>query len=80
MLFKFSIAKSVNDGEYFPISSDIVERTNPDGSKTKDIITTKHLRVVLVLYKDELPYRWMECTYTEQDSYINLLKNKEKVG
>ena len=68
---KFSIAKSVNDGEYFPISSDIVERTNPDGSKIKDIITTKHLRVVLVLYKDELPYRWMECTYSEQDSYIN---------
>lgn len=67
----FTIIKSVNDGTYFPTRVENITRTMPDGSKIDEKIVTQKLRVILVLYREELPYRWMECTYDEESSYIN---------
>lgn len=36
---------------------------NPDGTKTSRDIQTENLKVIMVLYRDGVPYRWTECKY-----------------
>lgn len=57
----FKIAKSINDGRLMIFTE--TNRWIEDGQVIEEEIETQNLRVVLVLYDGEDPYRWIEIPY-----------------
>jgi hypothetical protein len=48
--------------------TETIEVVDPDGTRRTESITTENLKVILVLYKHGVPYRWKECTYNSISS------------
>ena len=69
--FSFNIAQSVNDGSLQLYTSDTIVRTAEDGSQVKETIITQNIRVILVVYRDGVPYRWTECDINSEKSDPN---------
>ena len=69
--FSFNIAQSVNDGSLQLYTSDPIVRTAEDGSQVKETIITQNIRVILVVYRDGVPYRWTECDINSEKSDPN---------
>ena len=62
--FDFNIVQSVILDPEFPlIYSTTVTATNEHGEEEEVEITTENLKVILVVYKGSIPYRWKECTF-----------------
>lgn len=59
----FSIAQSIIDSELMLNYIETETTVNPDGTKEKKEIRTENLKVVLVLYREGVPYRWTECNF-----------------
>ena len=73
---RFGIAQSIVDHE--TIFNYIEEETviNPDNTQEVREIKTENLKVVLVLYREGAPYRWMECEYEwDEDAAFNGIYN-----
>lgn len=70
--FSFSMAQSITDDFEMYIEEDIVQE---DGLGQKYTITniTNNMKCILVLYRGDKPYRWVEATMTnfEDISYIS---------
>lgn len=64
----FNIAQSVNDNSFHFIDITTHTWTDTSGSTTTETITSDNGKVILVLYKDNIPYRWMECVYIDEES------------
>lgn len=61
----FSIVQSVLLEDNALINTRIVTVENEEGETEETEITTENLKVILVVYKGGLPYRWKECTYDD---------------
>lgn len=60
----FGIVQSVLLNAENPlIYSTTVTTTNDQGEEEELTITTENLKVILVVYKGTVPYRWKECTF-----------------
>lgn len=66
--FTFNIAQSVNDPDFSMYTTEVVTQTNEDGATEDVTITTQNVRVVQVIYKDGIPYRWKECELYSADT------------
>lgn len=63
-LMSFNIVQSVLlDGNEPLIYTNTVTVTNDEGEEEEVEVTTENLKVVLVIYKGSIPYRWKECTF-----------------
>ena len=84
--FHFSRALISDQGDYnmsFNIAQSIISSGTPlnyyetvtvvdeQGDTIEKEVYTENLKVVLVIYREGLPYRWKECTYNEAVSDIN---------
>lgn len=59
----FSIVQSVLLNNTPLINSKTVVVENEDGDLEEVEIVTENLKVILVIYKGNIPYRWKECTF-----------------
>ena len=57
----FSIAKSTRDSTFSAYSEEVMEVVDSEGNKSIKKFTTQNIRVILVVYKNNIPYRWLEC-------------------
>ena len=88
----FSIAQSINTEEYNMYKEEEINVYNTAGYHEVKTITTQNVRVILVLYKEGVPYRWRECDLIEAhtNTYIfdfgvdlitnNTFDNKNRVN
>lgn len=66
----FKIAQSIIDESLTMYHYEKVTYTDTNGNEITETITTQNIRVVLVFYKGDSPYRWCEADLTNAD--INL--------
>lgn len=68
----FNIAQSIISSDEPLNRWETVTITDPDtGVITTKQVYTENLKVILVIYKEGIPYRWMECKYNEAISDTN---------
>ena len=58
--FTFNIAQAISNDEYELYKEEIITETTPDGETVETKIITNKMKTVLVLYHDNVPYRWVE--------------------
>jgi hypothetical protein len=66
--FTFSIAQSISS-DFGLYSEEIVTETDSSGEDVTRTIITNNMKCIIVLYKDEVPYRWVEAQLTSFSSY-----------
>ena len=64
----FIIVQSVIDSENIMYSVNTVTYVDEDGNPQTETITTQNIRIVMVLYKDNNPYRWTELDLQNVDA------------
>ena len=63
----FTIAQSIIDESLTIFSSDSITYTDDDGNTEDTTVTTDNVKVVIVFYRDDNPYRWTEADLTNID-------------
>lgn len=66
--FTFSIAQAISNNDYELYKEETVIETTEDGEQVTNTIVTNKMKTILVLYQDDVPYRWVEGTLTSFDS------------
>lgn len=65
--FTFSIAQAISSDKYELYKEEEITETTPEGETIKTTLVTNKLKTILVLYKNSVPYRWVEGTLTDYD-------------
>ena len=65
--FSFKIAQSISDDYELYIEEDVTSENPETGEIIKSVNVTNNMKCVLVLYKEEIPYRWVEAELTDFD-------------
>ena len=67
----FNLAQSIADSSFVPFTEETITVYDEGDNPKQVTITTQNLRVILVLYKNGLAYRWKECTLNPDQSYYD---------
>jgi hypothetical protein len=65
--FNFKIAQSIS-ADFGLYTEEDVTVTNEFGIEETQTIVTNNMKCILVLYKEDAPYRWVECELTDYDT------------
>lgn len=70
--FTFSIAQSII-GDYGMYYEEKIQEVDSAGDTLNKTVVTNNMKAILVLYKEEAPYRWKECTLKsiDESTYIS---------
>lgn len=63
--FTFKMAQSIRKDIGLYIEEQYSELDNVTGEEVRTTLITNNMKVIMVLYKDDAPYRWKECTLTD---------------
>lgn len=64
--FTFNMAQAISNDFGMYIEEE-VEEESPDGEIVTTVHVTNNMKCILVLYKENTPYRWVEATLTDYD-------------
>ena len=65
--FTFKIAQSILHDYGLYAEDEIIVKNPSTGEEIRNVVTTNNMKCILVLYKDDTPYRWVEAELTDYD-------------
>lgn len=66
--FTFNIAQSISKDFGLYLEENVTEIDESTGDRVTKTVVTNNMKAILVLYKDDVPYRWADATLTSFDS------------
>lgn len=75
----FNIAQSIIDNNIILFNTEQVTYVDDTGNTVTENIITENLKVVLVFYKNEAPYRWAEAELYNRDDSAAIYYFKENI-